>query len=319
VLKRGEPERKGKQVGPRPLGMLVPEDTPELPASTPQPRTALAKWITAPDHPLTARVMVNRLWQHHFGTGLVETANDFGVNGGRPSHPELLDDLANTLVEGGWRLKALHRLIVLSSTYRQSSEAPDAKAASAKDPANRLLWRFPRRRLAAEEVRDAMLSSAGVLNRKAGGPSVMLPVEPDLPQLLYDPKQWTVTPDAAEHGRRSVYLVAKRNLRLPFAEVFDQPDMQTSCAGREKSTHALQALELLNGKTSNHLAELLAARLQREAGPEPAAQVELAFLVVAGRRPNAREQEVCTQFLRTHAPREFALAMFSLNAFLYVN
>jgi hypothetical protein len=222
-------------------------------------------------------------------------------------------------VENGWHLKPLHRLIVLSSTYRQSVDAANAKSGLAKDPGNRLLWRFPRRRLAAEEVRDAMLSAAGVLNPKLGGPSVMLPVEADQLQLLYDPKQWTVTADAREHRRRSVFLLAKRNLRLPFAEVFDQPDTQTSCAGREKSTHALQALELLNGKTSNQLAELLAARLEREAGTDPAAQVDLTFLLVTGRRPHARELDVSLQFLREHSAREFALAMFSLNAFLYVN
>jgi hypothetical protein len=319
VLKRGDPERKGKQVGLRALSLLLTKDAPELPAATPNPRTILARWIASAEHPLTARVMVNRVWQHHFGAGIVETANDFGTNGGSPSHAELLDELANTFVDGGWRIKPLHRLILLSSTYRQSSQAQGHQAALAKDPGNRLLWRFPRRRLAAEEVRDAMLSAAGVLNLKAGGPSVMLPVEPDLPKLLYDPKQWAVTPDAAEHNRRSVYLLAKRNLRLPFAEVFDQPDTLTSCAGREKSTHVLQALEMLNGKTSNQLAQALAARLEKEAGAEPAAQVELAFRLIAGRPPNPRELELGTQFLQTHAPREFALAMFSLNAFLYVN
>jgi hypothetical protein len=319
VLKRGDPDNKGKLVGPRPLGLLVAEDTPELPAATANPRSLLAQWIASPDHPLTARVMVNRVWQHHFGTGLVATANDFGVNGSVPSHPELLDDLANAFVENGWHLKPLHRLIVLSSTYRQAADAPDAKSALAKDPSNRLLWRFPRRRLAAEEVRDAMLSAAGVLNLKQGGPSVMLPVEADQLQLLYDPKQWTVTADAREHLRRSVYLLVKRNLRLPLAEVFDQPDTLTSCAGREKSTHALQALELLNGKTSNQLAELLADRLEREAESTPAAQVEMAFLLVTGRRPSARELDVSTEFLREHSLREFALAMFSLNAFLYLN
>jgi hypothetical protein len=319
VLKRGDPERKGKQVGLRPLSLLLPANTPELPPATPSPRTLLAKWIASPDHPLTARVMVNRIWQHHFGTGIVATANDFGVNGGLPSHPELLDELANTLVEGGWHIKPLHRLIVLSSTYRQSAQAVDAKATLAKDPGNRLLSRFPRRRLSAEEVRDAMLSAAGTLNLKAGGPSVMLPVEPDLPKLLYDPKQWMPTPDPTEHTRRSAYLVAKRNLRLPFAEVFDQPDTLTSCAGREKSTHVLQALEMLNGRTSNQLAVALASRLEKDAGPDLAFQVELAFQLVAGRPPSAREREVSTAFLRSHAAREFALAMFSLNAFLYVD
>jgi len=319
VLKRGDPERKEKQVGPRVLGMLLPADIPELPPQTPNPRTVLAQWLTTPDHPLTARVMVNRIWQFHFGKGIVETANDFGVNGGAPSHPELLDDLANAFVEGGWRVKPLHRLILLSSAYRQSSQAANSAAAKDKDPANRLLSHFSQRRLDAEEVRDAMLSAAGVLNQKAGGPSVLLPVDKDLVNQLYDKKQWVVTKDSAEHNRRSVYLLVKRNLRLPFAEVFDQPDTLTSCSRRESSTHSLQALELLNGKTSNQLAEAFAERLKREAEPDPASQVELAYLLIAGRAPNAQEKALGIEFLQAQPPREFALALFNLNAFIYVH
>src|SRR5262249_29573115 len=149
--------------------------------------------------------------------------------------------------------------------------------ARAKDPGNRLLWQFPRRRLSAEELRDAMLTAAGRLNLKAGGESVVVPVEKDLVGLLYDPGQWKVTPDEREHDRRSIYLVAKRNLRLPFGQAFDQPDLQTSCPRRETSTHALQALELLNGKTANRLAEAFAQRLLHEAGPDPSRQVERAY------------------------------------------
>ncbi|HYV34517.1 MAG TPA: DUF1549 and DUF1553 domain-containing protein [Gemmataceae bacterium] len=319
VLKRGDPERKGKQVGPRALGMLLPADSPELPPKTPNLRTILAKWLTTPDHPLTARVMVNRVWQYHFGTGIVESSNDFGMNGAAPSHPELLDDLANTFVEGGWKLKPLHRLIVLSSTYRQSSQVADAKASKEMDPANRLLWHFSQRRLDAEEVRDAMLSAAGVLNPKAGGPSVLLPVDKDLVDQLYDKKQWVVTKDHAEHNRRSVYLLSKRNLRLPFNEAFDQPDTLTSCSRRESSTHPLQALEMLNGKTANQLAEAFAERFKREAGKDTGKQVELAYMLVAGRPPNERERTLGVEFLKTQPPREFALALFNLNAFIYVN
>src|SRR5262249_31007870 len=137
----------------------------------------------------TARVFVNRVWGWHFGRGLVETANDLGVNGARPSHPELLDWLASEFIAGGWRLQPLHRLIVLSGTYRQASRRPDAAAGLAKDAENRLLWRFPRRRLAAEEVRDGMLAVAGRLNLKRGGPSVVVPVDADLVRLLYAPAQ----------------------------------------------------------------------------------------------------------------------------------
>jgi len=185
VLKRGLPERKGKQVGPGFPSALFADSDPNLPAKEgAQPRTALARWLTDTANPLAARVYVNRVWQGHFGTGLVETPNDLGHNGGMPSHPALLDHLATEFIKNGMRLKPLHRLIVLSSTYRQTSRSPDAATARVKDPANRLLWQFPRRRLSAEELRDAMLSAAGKLNLKAGDESVMIPVEQDLVDLL---------------------------------------------------------------------------------------------------------------------------------------
>jgi len=263
-------------------------------------------------------VIANRLWQYHFGTGLVATANDFGVNGDEPSHPELLDFLANRLIEHDWRLKPIHRLILLSNTYRQSSRSTTTDKAQNLDPENRLVWRFPRRRLAAEELRDAMLAVSGELNLKAGGPSVIVPVDQELVDLLYKPSQWEVTSDEVEHLRRSVYLIAKRNLRLPFMEVFDQPDLQTSCARRESSTHAPQSLELLNGKLSNQLAEVFARRLHYEASATSQDVVTLAFALTASRPPSDREKAIATQFLSENSLREFALAMFNLNAFLYV-
>jgi hypothetical protein len=319
VLKRGDPGRPGKLVGPRFPQALLAAKVPEIPADTPNPRTVLARWLTEPGNPLTARVLVNRFWQHHFGTGLVATPNDFGANGSPPSHPELLDWLANEFVAGGWRLKPLHRLLLLSSTYRQAPRPVDAARATATDPDNRLLGRFLRRRLSAEEVRDAMLAISGCLNPEAGGPGVVLPVDPDLVELLYAPAQWAVTPDARQHGRRSVYLLAKRNLRLPLTEVFDQPDLQTSCPRREASTHPAQALELLNGRASNRLAAAFAHRLGRECGPDPGRQVERAWLLAAGRLPNESEKALALRFLAGGSPKEFALALFNLNAFLYVD
>jgi hypothetical protein len=320
VLKRGLPEKKGKRVEAGFPSALVDEKNADLSGDAKKhPRTALAKWLTAPEHPLTARVIVNRVWQYHFGRGIVETPNDFGANGAPPSHPELLDYLANELVRNGLHLKPLHRLIVLSSTYRQSSRSPDAKVGREKDPNNRLLWQFPRRRLSAEELRDAMLFAADRLNLKAGGESVIVPTDLDLVQQLYDPLQWTVTPDEREHYRRSIYLLAKRNLRLPFGQAFDEPDRQTSCPRRETSTHALQALEMLNGKTSNRLAEAFAERLKRDAGTDHAKQVELAYGLTTGRAPTDPEKELSLAFLKEHSLRELALAIFNLNAFLYVN
>jgi hypothetical protein len=318
VLTRGDWSRPEEAVGPRALGVLLPDDAPELPPNAEQPRKHLAEWIIDPANPLTARVIVNRIWHYHFGQGLVNTPNDFGLNGGAPSHPELLDYLANQFIAGGWRMKPLHRLIVLSSVYRQASGVDNPTKGMAQDPENRLLWRFNRRRLEAEELRDAMLAVSGRLNLNAGGPSVIIPVEQDLVDLLYKPAQWAVTPDPAEHDRRSVYLLAKRNLRLPFMETFDQPDLQISCARRESSTHPPQALELLNGRLSNDLAEALADRLLREAGPEPERQVERAFALAAGRPPTAEERQLSLAFLQEQPRREFALAVLNLNGFLYV-
>ncbi len=319
VLRRGDPNLGGPEVGMRNLGVLGGDARPELPLDTPNPRSQLARSLTDPTHPLTSRVIVNRLWQQHFGTGLVSTANDFGRNGSPPSHPELLDFLAAQLVAKGWHLKALHRQIVLSSTYRQSSQAHGAQRAFNIDADNRLLWRYPRRRLSGEEIRDAMLAVSGKLNPQMGGPSVALPVEQELIDQLYKPTQWAVASDPQEHFRRSIYLFAKRNLRLPFMEVFDQPSAQTSCAARVQSTHARQALELLNGPMTNTMAEAFADRLVVDVGRQPAALVGRAYELVASREPNQREARLAQRFIQEVGLKEFALAMFNINPFLYVD
>jgi hypothetical protein len=271
--------------------------------------------------------MVNRIWEYHYGRGIVATPNDFGRMGERPTHPELLDYLANEFVSSGYSVKHVHRLILLSNTYRQSSALPEKTGAIEKDPDNKLLWRFNRRRLDAEEVRDTMLAVAGNLNSDAGGPSVMIPIEKELVDALYKPSQWQVTPDPAQHNRRSVYLIAKRNLKLPFLEVFDAPDTLVSCPRRESSTHSPQALELLNGSFSNREAKVLATRLVAESGRSYRKQVDLAYRLAVGRAPTQRELRLALNFLQKEAKRagdqkardEFALAMFNLNAFLYVN
>lgn len=320
LLDRGDHTKPLQPVDPRPLGVLLPEDAPTLPPDAEDPRTRLAGWITSPGHPLTARVAVNRIWQGYFGRGIVDTPNDFGAMGGRPSHPALLDYLANELVESGWSMKHVHRLILTSSAYRQASHNPaQEERGMEQDASNRLLWRGPRRRLGAEEVRDAMLAAAGELNLAYGGKSVMLPVEDALVDLLYDPTQWRVPADQAQHRRRSIYLLAKRNLRLPFMEVFDQPALLTSCARRESSTHAPQSLELLNGSISNELAARFAARLDREAGRDIDSIVSQAYLLAAGRPPTEDEALIARDFLADNSLREFALAMFNLNSFLYLN
>jgi Protein of unknown function (DUF1553)/Protein of unknown function (DUF1549)/Planctomycete cytochrome C len=318
VLKRGIWENKGEPVGPRPPSVLVPDTEPELPADVNDPRTRLARWLSSPENPLTARVIVNRIWAYHFGVGLVKTVNDFGTHGDRPTHPELLDWLASSLVRNGWRLKPLHRLILLSATYRQSGQSAIEVQARRSDPEDRLMWRFGRRRLSAEEIRDAMLAVSGQLNVKAGGRSVLVPADPELVKLLYKPSQWQVTRSKAEHDRRTVYLFAKRNLRLPFMDTFDAPALQSSCSRRESSTHAPQALELLNGELANDLAQSFASRLRRESRGDMARAVDRAFRLALGRAPTDAERHSSLAFLSDQPLEEFALAIFNLNGFLYV-
>ncbi|WP_051670857.1 DUF1549 and DUF1553 domain-containing protein [Bryobacter aggregatus] len=317
LLARGDFANKGDSVSMRPMGVLLADGAPESNETT-APRTKLAKWVTAKDNPLTARVMVNRIWQYHFGKGLVVTANDFGRMGGRPSHPELLDYLANEFVNSGYSVKHIHRLILASNTWQQASDTVNAKAEE-QDPENKLLWKFSRRRLDAEEMRDAMLAVSGNLNPKAGGPSVTVPLEKELLVALYAPSQWKVTPDLTEHNRRSLYLLVKRNMHLPMMEVFDAPDGLVSCARRDTSTHAPQALELLNGTFSNQQATAFATRLDKLAGNNLAKKVDHAFLLAAGRLPNPKERAAALEFARTAQPHEFALAILNLNAFMYIN
>ncbi|MCC6508253.1 MAG: PSD1 domain-containing protein, partial [Pirellulaceae bacterium] len=338
VLRRGVWELKGPAVSPGPPGILVsaanhwqtPNSDQTTPTSSttnthnttlqpddPKPRTKLARWMTNPAHPLTPRVIVNRLWQHHFGLGIVKTANDFGLHGESPSHPELLDYLASQLLQHAWQWKPIHRQILLSRAYRQTDIADQALVAM--DPENRWLGRFSRRRLTGEEIRDCMLMVSGQMNLQAHGTSVMLPVDADMVQLLYKPTQWIVEPDQAAHARRSIYLFAKRNLRLPLMENLDAPALLSSCARRESSTHAPQALELMNGWQANQLAGQLAQRLNNISNqPEHTQMIETAFLLAIGRRPTEREHQLSQQFLQTHAVSEFALAMFNLNEFVYV-
>jgi hypothetical protein len=284
-------------VSARALGVLLPDGAPELPEDAPKPRLELAKWITDPANPLTARVMVNRIWQHHFGTGIVATPNDFGRMGTRPSNPELLDWLANRFVESGWKMKPIHRLILLSQAYQQEQ---------------------PRRRLTSEELRDAMLAVSGRLNRQAGGPSVIVPIQAELVKLLYNPAQWRVNDDPKQFDRRSIYLFQKRNMRLPFLEVFDAPDTLLSCARREQSTHAPQALELLNGEFSNSVARSFADRIRRDAGADPNAQIARAFALALGRPPDDRERQAALQYLKDGPLSELALSLFLVNDFLYL-
>jgi hypothetical protein len=323
VLFHGDYLQPTAKVGARPLGILLPEGAPEEPVSASTPRLKLAGWIAGDSNPLTSRVMVNRIWQYHFGRGIVATPNDFGRMGSRPANADLLDYLANQYIASGWHMKPLHRMILLSSAYQQASDSPIEKSAMEKDSENALLWKFSRRRLEAEEIRDSMLAISGRLNLKQGGPSVLAPIDPELVKMLKRPQYWVATRDKSEYDRRAIYMIYKRNLQLPFMGVFDAPDALLSCPRREQSTHAPQALEMLNGKLSNDLAAAFAERLMHEADTN-SARIDRAWRLVVGRLPTPKEKTLALQYLAAgpNDPttlKELALDVFNLNAFMYVN
>jgi hypothetical protein len=284
------------------LGASEPDITPPPGQSgTTGRRTALARWLARPDHPLTARVMVNRIWQHHFGRGLVGTPNDFGAMGDPPSHPELLDWLAVEFVGRGWSMKAMHRLMVTSATYRQSSrvlrETPEHAAALAVDPDNRLLWHANRQRLEGEAVRDTMLALAGELSEKMFGPSA----RPELPAGVGAKAAWKTDERPQDRNRRSVYVLAKRNLRYPLLDIFDLPDMHNSCAARSMTTTAPQALALLNGELAIEQARAWCGRLIAEHGQDTAALLRAAFAEATGRGANDEELRAASDFVARQA------------------
>ena len=317
LLKRGDPHRKGAAVT-----AALPELFPVPVEAGTVDRLALARWLTRPDHPLTARVMVNRLWQHHFGRGLVATPNDFGTRGEAPTHPELLDWLAGEFVVGGWSIKHIERLIVLSNVYCQDSRTITAEARR-RDPDNRLLWRQRRRRLEGESLRDGALAVAGTLNRQQSGLMVRVPLEREVYDLIFTESEpdglWPTTPDPRQHVRRSIYLFAKRNVRLPLFEAFDKPDTLTSCPVRPVSTFAPQALILFNGPFLQEQSKALAARLLRECGPDTDRQIDRAYRLALARPPRPAELATARAFLRTPADlADFCLAMFNRNEFLYI-
>jgi hypothetical protein len=258
-------------------------------------RTALANWLTDPKNPLTPRVMANRIWHYHFGRGLVGTPSDFGVMGDRPTHKELLDYLAATFVEGGWSMKNLHRLIMLSNTYQQSS-AHQAEAAEV-DPGNKLLWRFERRRLEGEVIRDSMLYVSGLLNFKMEGPGVFppLPAAISMPGSRY--LNWEPEKDPAEANRRSVYVFVKRNLRYPMFETFDFPDTHESCARRYHTVTPTQSLALMNDDLVLAWSVALAGRVLNDGGLPAAAQVDRAYRLVHNRAPSGSERQAILEFL----------------------
>jgi hypothetical protein len=289
VLAVGVYDHPKEEVQPGFLTLLDPTPAkivaPANGASTGR-RTVLAKWLTDPANPLPVRVMVNRIWQHHFGAGIVGTPSDFGIMGERPTHPELLDWLAQEFVRGNWSMKHMHRLIMTSAAYQQSSNY--RAGAAAIDSGNRLLWAFRRQRLESEVIRDSSLAVAGLLNTKAGGPSVF----PELPEGMASPRGgWRVSAND-DRNRRSVYIFVKRNARYPMMEAFDMPDTHESCPRREVTTTAPQALAMLNDRVALDWARAFAGRILAEKDP-----VDAAFRLAYSRQPDGWEKDTAATFL----------------------
>ncbi len=331
VLKRGSPHVLGEKVEPCFPRILDPRPPrlapPQAKTHSTGRRLTLANWIASADNPATARVMVNRIWQHHFGRGIVRSPNNFGYLGDRPTHPELLDWLATAFVKNGWHLKSLHRLIVTSSAYRMSSQGNPA--ALARDPANDLFWRFDMRRLSAEEIRDSIHALSGRLNSKMYGPSVFPDISAEVLAGQSVPGAGWGKSSRQEQARRSIYIYVKRSLMTPILVDFDVADNDSSCAVRFTTTQPTQALAMLNGAFVHSQSEALAERLRREAGNDPAAQVRLALRLALVHSPDPASVDRGLKLLATlerknglsaQAALEFyCLAVLNLNEFLYLD
>jgi mono/diheme cytochrome c family protein len=344
ILFQGDHKAQRDPVEPGFISALDPNPAilrPALNRKTTGRRLTLADWIASPDNPLTARVLVNRVWQGHFGLGLVATPNDFGLAGAGPTHPELLDWLASEFVRQGWSLKKLHRLVVTSATYRQRSGIYDLRSTiyeSRSDPGNALVNRKSNvvnsdlcsrptlRRLSAEQLRDALLAVSGLLTNKDGGPPVWPDLPPEIlqanPAFLDDNganlKGWYPSPKSGQNVR-SIYLVQKRSVRVPFMETFDLPENSVSCARRTVSTVAPQAFSLLNSPLAIEAAKALADRVSREAGENGTAAVNRAFALALQRPPKAEEREACLRLLRQRNLAEVCRALLNLNEFIHLD
>ncbi|MBM3738522.1 MAG: DUF1553 domain-containing protein [Acidobacteria bacterium] len=315
----------GEEVRPGFPGALGGGEIPDPPlhAETTFRRKALAEWIASPAHPLTARVMVNRIWQFVFGRGIVSTPSDFGTRAAAPTHPELLEWLAMEFTARNWSVKEMVRLMMRSAAFRQSAKA--SRRAVESDPENQWLSHFTRRRLEAEEIRDAALKSAGVLSAKMGGRPVVPPLETEELYGMSQPlgNAWIVTEDPQEHVRRSIYMISRRNFRMPLLEAFDRPEGVLSCSRRDSSTTAPQSLSLLNGRFTMEQARRIASAAK--GSTDPVAEV---WKRVLARDPRESEAATAREFLSKQertlgsaepALAELARALLNINEFLYVD
>jgi hypothetical protein len=313
VLSRGDPMQRREVTGPGGLDVLGGYELP-VDSTDGERRVALAKWLGTERNPLTARVLVNRVWRHHFGAGLVETPGDFGTQGERPSHPELLDWLASEFMTRGWRLKELHRLICTSATYRQASRP--VEAGMRMDADTRLLWRFPPHRLEAEAIRDSVLFASGSLDLTAGGPGVS----------VYHPKssrkdygEWRPLENPGpETWRRTIYLMRMRGADDGVFKPFDVPDCGQVRAKRSESTTPLQALNLFNSGFILEQAGRLVARVEKEPGADPGRRIERVFALTLARPPSAKEREACLVVAQQHGLAAVCRAVFNSNEFLFL-
>jgi hypothetical protein len=331
VLLRGNPHVKGARVEPA-FPVILGGRAPVLPAPPEGARSSgrrrvLADWIVSGDNPLAARVMANRVWQYHFGRGIVRSPNNFGLQGDKPTHPELLDWLAVELVRQGWRLKPLHRLILTSNAYRMSSRGD--RTALAADPANDLLWRFDMRRLTAEEIRDSILAVTGTLNPRMYGPGVYPAIPREVLASQSMPGKGWGKSSPAEQSRRSVYVHVKRSLLTPLLESFDLAETDRSAPVRFSTTQPTQALHLLNSAFLNRQAALLAGRLRREAGDDAAKQVRRALFLATARPPTDAEVKRGMGLIAAFQEKDgasakmaleyFCLLVLNLNEFVYLD
>ncbi len=331
ILLRGNPNLKGDLVVPGFLQVLGgPDPTippPRKDAQSAGRRTVLADWIVSRNNPLTARVMVNRIWQHHFGRGIVGSPNNFGIQGDKPTHPQLLDWLADQFIQGGWRLKSMHRLMMTSAAYQMSSQAQPEALKS--DPANDLLWRFNMRRLTAEEIRDSLLAITGTLNLQMYGPSIYVDIPKEVLAGQSVPGNGWGHSSEEEQSRRSIYIFSKRSLITPILESFDLAETDRSSPVRFTTLQPTQALGTLNSQFLNRQAAILANRLQREAGGETPAQVRLALRLATSRTPTPKEISRGTALIESLQSKDntsaetalqyFCLMVLNLNELVYLD
>jgi hypothetical protein len=338
LLKKGDPNHPLQVVDAGVLSFVPALDhTMQSPApdcKTTMRRTQLAQWIVDPQNPLTARVIVNRLWLYHFGQGLVRSPNDFGFNGDKPSHPELLDWLAGELIRSGWSLKHVHRLILSSRTYQQSSVHPEELAYRERDAENRFWWRAERRRLDAEQLRDSLLSASNQLDLQLGGPSFRPTISPEaLEGLSRKGSAWTASPPA-EQRRRSFYIYTQRSLLVPMLTTFDFADTTLPCGRRDVTTVAPQALALLNNPFVHEQSKAIAERILKENSSTDRDRARLTWRFTLGREPTPTELNAALEHLQVqqqnfaerHQGEAPLLALVSLchvllnsNEFIYVD